>query len=78
MGYMQPGTEGIVGEQRHQVAAPVEDDGKIRGLGDLVHTVLKAVGIDKAVKKATKGKDCGCAARRRALNAAVPFGKGLS
>ena len=33
---------------------------RMRGLGDLVHTVLKTVGIERMVKKVTKGRDCGC------------------
>ena len=73
MGYMQPGTMGIVGEDRHPVEEP--DDGKMKGLGDLVHKVLEKTGVEKLVKRATKGKDCGCAARRKALNEAVPFHK---
>ncbi len=72
MGYMQAGTSGIVGEDRH----PVEErEMPMRGLGDLVHKVLEKTGVTKVVKRATKGKDCGCAARRKALNKAVPFSK---
>lgn len=42
--------------------------GSPRGLGDTVHAALGALGVHRVVK------DCGgCAARRAALNAAVPF-----
>ena len=42
-------------------------DGPARGLGDRVHNVLGAIGVHKIVR------DCGgCAARRAALNAAMP------
>lgn len=46
-----------------------------RGLGDALHAVLRAVGVVKFVEARTKatGKPCGCAARREALNKAVPF-----
>jgi len=77
MGYMQPGTKGIVGEARdYYVAAQPQPKKRMRGLGDLVHKVFKAVGIQKAVKTATKGRDCGCARRQEMLNRAFPFGKG--
>jgi hypothetical protein len=42
------------------------------GLGDVVHAMAKATGIAKAVEKIA-GNDCGCAERRAALNAAMPF-----
>ena len=43
-------------------------DGPARGLGDHVHTVLGTVGVHKIVR------NCGgCAARRAALNAAMPI-----
>jgi hypothetical protein len=47
-----------------------------RGLGDAVHAILKAVGVVGLVERRTAqtGKPCGCAARREALNQAVPFG----
>ena len=46
-----------------------------KGLGDAVHAVLKAVGVVALVERRTAqtGKPCGCAARREALNRAVPF-----
>lgn len=46
--------------------------GRMRGLGDVVHAITSTTGIAKAVDAVTGG--CGgCAARRAALNAAVPF-----
>lgn len=47
----------------------------MRGLGDAVHSALSAVGIAQAMDAASKalGSDCGCAQRRAALNAAIPF-----
>lgn len=46
--------------------------GRPRGLGDVVHSITTVTGIAKAVDTVTGG--CGgCAARRAALNAAVPF-----
>lgn len=80
MGYMQPGTEGVMNERRYTATQqrtepnPAEPEPRrMRGLGDLVHKMLHAVGIDRAVKKAARGRDCGCARRREALNRAVPF-----
>lgn len=43
-------------------------DGPSRGLGDTVHRALDAVGVHRVVKACG-----GCAARRAALNDAVPF-----
>ena len=48
--------------------------GRVRGLGDVVHAVTTATGIAagaRALERIT-GTPCGCAARRAALNAAVP------
>lgn len=45
-------------------------DGPSRGLGDTVHRALDAVGVHRVVKACG-----GCAARRAALNDAVPFVK---
>lgn len=79
MGYMQPGTEGLLNERRYAASqaqkpeSEPEQPKRMRGLGDLVHRMLQTVGIDRAVKKATRGRDCGCARRREALNRAVPF-----
>jgi hypothetical protein len=49
---------------------------RMRGLGDLVHRVLDAVGVVKFVKAREQqtGRECGCKRRREALNRAVPFG----
>ena len=46
----------------------------MRGLGDVVEKVAKVTGIAAAVKSVT-GDDCGCAARRDALNRVFPFNK---
>ena len=45
-------------------------DGPPRGAGDVVHTIARATGIARVVEKVA-GKDCGCARRRAALNAAI-------
>ena len=47
-------------------------EGCPRGLGDVVHAVAAATGISAAVNFVSGG-NCGCAERRAALNAAVPF-----
>ena len=43
---------------------------KSKGLGDTIEKVTKATGIKKVVEavRAARGKDCGCKARRDALN----------
>jgi hypothetical protein len=41
-------------------------------MGDIVHSVTRATGLDR-VAKAVLGDDCGCAKRRAALNAALPL-----
>ena len=46
----------------------------MQGLGDVVEHVAKVTGIAAAVK-AYVGDDCGCAARRDALNRVFPFNK---
>ena len=49
--------------------------GSHRGLGDVVASVVSAVGVDRivgAVEHLAK-KDCGCGQRRAAMNAAFPF-----
>jgi hypothetical protein len=46
--------------------------GCARGLGDTIHAIASATGIANAVERIA-GLDCGCAERRAALNAAVPF-----
>jgi hypothetical protein len=47
--------------------------GRARGLGDVVHSITHATGIAQAVDMIAGGPCGGCAARRAALNAAVPF-----
>jgi hypothetical protein len=46
----------------------------MKGLGDVVEHVAKVTGVAAAVK-AVAGDDCGCAARRDALNRVFPFNK---
>lgn len=41
---------------------------KPKGLGDTVETIIKATGLDKLVKD-----DCGCEARKAALNLLLPY-----
>lgn len=41
---------------------------KPRGLGDTIETVIKATGLDKLVSD-----DCGCEARKEALNNLLPY-----
>ena len=61
-------------------AKPTEDNclscekykGKPRGLGDVVTKLLKRTRLDRLVKKKKKGRPCGCAKRRKALNKAFP------
>jgi hypothetical protein len=45
--------------------------GRLRGMGDVFHVALSAVGIPSVVK-AVAG-DCNCGPRRAAMNAALPF-----
>jgi hypothetical protein len=47
-------------------------DGPPRGAGDVIHAIASATGIEAVVNRIA-GDGCGCAARRAALNAAVPF-----
>lgn len=72
MPYMTPGTSGIINDDAPK---PQPQPPKMRGLGDLVHWVFAKFGVEVAVKKITKGKDCGCGKRKEALNKAVPFKK---
>lgn len=77
--YMTPGTSGLHSQNISPMLPPPPQEPKPRkflGLGDVVHAVMKKTGIEKLVKKATKGKDCGCAKRRDTLNKAVPFIRG--
>jgi len=46
------------------------------GLGDTIDKITTATGIKSAVKAVSKAvgvDDCGCEARRQALNQAVPY-----
>ena len=45
----------------------------MEGLGDLVEVVTKVTGITKVVERVTKGKDCGCTARKQKLNKLFPI-----
>lgn len=45
-----------------------------RGLGDVIERITTFTGI-KAVVEAVAGEECGCGARRDALNELVPFGR---
>lgn len=47
--------------------------GRARGLGDIVHTAAKWSGVAAVVHAVAPNGACGCAERRAALNAAVPF-----
>ena len=69
-GYLQNGTQ-----VRFTDPPPPPAPSRWKGLGDAVHAVLKAVGVVGLVERRTAqtGKPCGCAARREALNRAVPF-----
>ncbi len=48
---------------------------KSKGLGDTIEKVTKVTGIKKVVEavSAATGKDCGCKARKDALNRAFPY-----
>ena len=56
------------------VSKPRPPEPRVRGLGDLVHAVLKAIGVVWLVDRTSKatGKPCGCEQRRAALNARFP------
>jgi len=45
-----------------------------RGLGDVIETAARLLGIKRAVKtvERVRGKECGCAERRQALNEKFP------
>lgn len=47
--------------------------GRMRGLGDAVHAITSATGIASVANKLAGGNCGGCAARRAAMNAALPF-----
>lgn len=48
---------------------------KSKGLGDTIEKVTKVTGIKKVVEAVSEatGKDCGCKARRDALNRVFPY-----
>jgi len=49
-----------------------------RGIGDTIARFTSATGIDKLAQKAASvvgKKDCGCGARKEALNKAFPYKK---
>jgi len=50
---------------------------KSKGLGDSIEKITKATGIKKVVDTVSKvvKKDCGCAARKGALNRVFPYNK---
>ena len=43
-------------------------EGPARGAGDVVHTVVKALRLDRVADRVTRGRDCGCSERRRRWN----------
>lgn len=45
----------------------------MEGLGDVIEKVVNSTGIYYVVKKVTRNKDCGCAARKAKLNELFPF-----
>jgi hypothetical protein len=48
---------------------------KSKGLGDTIERITTATGVKKVVETVAKavGKDCGCKARKDALNRAFPY-----
>jgi|TARA_R100000935_G_scaffold46868_1_gene70522 hypothetical protein len=48
---------------------------KHRGFGDTVEAITKATGIKKVVDKISEvtGRECGCEARKEALNKKYPY-----
>jgi hypothetical protein len=50
---------------------------KSKGLGDTVEKITTITGIKRIVDKVAEktGKDCGCTARKNALNKMIPYGK---
>lgn len=52
------------------------EDNQSRGLGDTIQKITEYTGIKKLVEAVTEAAgidDCGCEARRRALNEAFPY-----
>lgn len=45
----------------------------MEGIGDVIEKVVDSTGISYVVKKVTRNKDCGCAARKAKLNELFPF-----
>ena len=48
---------------------------KSKGLGDTIEKITTVTGIKKVVDTVAKatGKDCGCKARKKALNRVFPY-----
>jgi len=48
---------------------------KSKGLGDTIEKITTVTGIKKVVETVAKaaGKDCGCKARKEALNRVFPY-----
>lgn len=53
---------------------PVGSQQSARGLGDTIHILAHATGIDRVVK-AVAGNGCGCEKRRQWLNDVFPYGE---
>ena len=53
----------------------MEHQEKSKGLGDTIEKITTITGIKKVVEAVAKvtGKDCGCKARRDALNRTFPY-----
>lgn len=53
----------------------MDKQNKSKGLGDTIEKITTATGIKKVAEAVSKviGKDCGCPARRDALNRAFPY-----
>ena len=52
------------------------EDNQSRGLGDTIQKITEYTGIKKLVEAVTEAAgidDCGCEARRKALNEAFPY-----
>jgi hypothetical protein len=58
-------SDDVCAKCQHYVGSP-------RGVGDVVHSLIEKTGAG-AVVRAVAGDCGGCAARRAALNAALPF-----
>jgi hypothetical protein len=53
----------------------MEQPNKSKGLGDTIEKITTVTGIKKVTEAISKvtGKDCGCKARKDALNRAFPY-----